>query len=197
MSASLTALLALAGCETTTQAMSSLGGIADKTLEATGIKKPETSMPDIALPARRISFVLTASQSLNVDDDGHSLALVVRLYKLKNADAFLSAPYQAFASPESEKQRLGEDLIEVREIQLVPGQKIDTTEKVAREAGYLGVVALYRSPSPQHWKVAFAADAAQLTGVTLAAHACALSVPRGQPYGAPSPSLMPGLGACK
>lgn len=65
MSASLTALLTLAGCETTTQAMSSLGGIADKTLEATGIKKPETSMPDIALPARRIPFVLTASQSLD------------------------------------------------------------------------------------------------------------------------------------
>ncbi len=190
------ALLVLAGCETTSHAVDSLGSFTSKTLEATGIKKPETSMPDTALPARRVPFVLAASPSLNVDDDGHSLALVVRLYKLKSADSFLSAPYQAFASPDAEKQRLGEDLIEVREIQLVPGQKIDTIEKVGREASYLGVVALYRAPSPQHWKVAFAAESAQLTGVTLAAHACALSVPRGQPYGAPPPGLMPGLGAC-
>ncbi len=177
--------------------MSSLGSVTDKTLEATGLKKPEVSMPDAALPARRIPFVLTASPSLNIDADGHSLALVVRLYQLKSADAFLSAPYQAFASPESEKQRLGAYLVDVREILLVPGQKMATTEKVVREAGYLGIVALYRSPSPQHWKLAFAAETAQLTGVTLAAHACALSVPRGQPYGGPPPDLMPGLGACQ
>lgn len=191
----LPALFLLTGCATATSALDSLGDMKDKALEATGIKKPDVAMPDVALPARRISFTLAASPSLNTDEDGHSLALVVRIYKLKNADAFLNAPYQAFVSAESEKQRLGEDLVEVREIQLVPGQRVDVTEKVVREAGYLGVVALYRAPAAQRWKVAFSADAAQLTGVSLAAHACALSVTRGQPYGSP-PSSLPGLGAC-
>ncbi len=188
-------LLALGGCATATGALDSLGDFKDKALEATGLKKPDISMPDVALPARRIPLALAASPSLNVDDDRHSLALLVRIYKLKNAEAFLSAPYQAFVSAEAEKQHLGEDLIEVREVQLVPGQHIDVTEKVAREAGYVGVVALYRAPAAQRWKFAFAADAAQLTGISLAAHACALSVTRGQPYGTPPPNL-PGLGAC-
>lgn len=189
-------LLSLSACETTTKALDSLGNLKDKALEATGIKTPESAMPDAALPARRIPLALLASPSLNIDEDGHSLALVVRLYKLKNAEAFINAPYQAFASPESEKQRLGEDLIEVREIQLVPGQQVSLTEKVAREASYLGVVALYRAPSPQRWKFAFSADAAQLTGVTLAAHACALGLVRGQPYGPAPAELRSGLGAC-
>ncbi|WP_374592173.1 type VI secretion system lipoprotein TssJ [Aquabacterium sp.] len=191
----MSSLFALSGCAATTGTLDSLGNLKDKALEATGLKTPEASMPDVALPARRISLSLAASQSLNVNDDGQSLALLVRVYKLKNAEAFLSAPYEAFGSAEAEKQRLGEDLIEVREIQLVPGQHVDVTEKVAREAGYLGVVALYRSPAPQRWKLAFSADAAQLTGVSLAAHACALSVTRGRPYGVPASNL-PGLGAC-
>jgi len=188
--------LALNGCETTTKALDSLGTMKDKAFEATGIKKPETAMPDVALPARRIPFVLTASTSLNTDDEGHSLALVVRVYRLKSADAFLSAPYATFATPETEKQRLGEDLVEVREILLVPGQKVDVFEKVSREASYLGVVALYREPSPQHWKYAFNADLAQLSGITLAAHACALGVVRGKPHSTSQPALAQGLGAC-
>lgn len=193
----LIALLSLSACETTTKTFDSLGNLKDKALEVTGIKTPDAALPDAALPARRIPLSLLASPSLNTDEDGNSLALVVRLYKLKSVETFMSAPYQAFASPESERQRLGEDLIEVREIQLVPGQQVNLIEKVAREAGYLGVVALYRAPSPQHWKLAFAADAAQLTGVTLAAHACALGVVRGQPYGAAMIGQQPGLGACR
>lgn len=188
--------LALTGCETTSKVMDTVGNVKDKTLEVTGFKKPEAAMPDVALPARRVPFVLAASPSLNTDEDGRSLALVVRVYKLKSAESFLSAPYQTFSSPESEKQRLGEDLVEVREIQLVPGQRVETTEKVVREAGYIGVVALYRAPSAQHWKVVFAADAAQLSGIGLAAHACALSVAKGQPYGMTSNNSTPGLGAC-
>lgn len=189
-------MLALTGCETSSKVMDTMGTMKDETLEAIGFKKPEAAMPDGALPARRVPFVLAASPSLNTDEDGRSLALVVRLYKLKSAESFLSAPYQAFASPESEKQRLGEDLVEVREIQLVPGQRVETSEKIVREAGYIGVVALYRTPTAQHWKLVFAADAAQLSGIGLAAHACALSVAKGQPYGTTSNNSMPGLGAC-
>lgn len=194
---SLHCMLLLTGCESTSKAFDTLGNLKDKTLEASGLKTPTSALPDAALPSRRIPFVLTASPSLNVDDEGHALALVVRIYKLKSVEAFLSAPYQTFTSPDAEKQRLGEDLIEVREIQLVPQQKVDTIEKVGREASYVGVVALFHAPSAQHWKFVFNADAAQASGITLAAHACVLGVSRGQPYGLPISYAPPGLGACR
>ena len=191
-----TCLLACAGCETAGKAVDAVGAVKDKALEVVGLKKPELpELPDSALPARKVMLRIQASESLNVDASGRSLALVTRVYKLKSAQAFLSTPYEAFGNATREKEHLGEDIVKVRDLQLVPGQRYEVQDKIAREAGYIGVVALFREPAAQRWRYAFTAEAAQKTGITLGAHACSLSVSIGEPINASShvAAMSPGL----
>ena len=122
---------------------------------------------------------LHAATRLNVDAHGQPLALLVRIYKLRQRGAFTQAPYAAFLSPQAEREALGADLLEVSEATLVPGQRLDLDQTLAREANYLGVVALFHAPGRQGWRAAFAAADAEKDGITLGLHACALSVGAG------------------
>jgi type VI secretion system protein VasD len=143
-------------------------------LEAAGLRKPPL-LPEAQLAPRNVAVRLHAAKRLNVDTRGQPLALLVRVYKLRQLTAFEQAPYSAFLSPQTEREALGADLLEVRELTLVPGQQLELNEKLTREAGWLGVVALFHAPPAQGWRLAFAAPEAEKTGVTIGLHACAMS----------------------
>ena len=161
--------------------------LTDKVLEKFGIKKPEVpetpDKPDVELPDRRIKWRLAASDALNLNAQGEPVALLTRIYKLKSADAFMKAPYEAFGDSAKEKELLGDDVLDSRDLQLVPGQHYERTDKVKREANFVGIVALYRSPSPSHWRYVFKAEWAELTGLNIGLHACAMHVQKGRPIG--------------
>ncbi|MDE2401387.1 MAG: type VI secretion system lipoprotein TssJ [Burkholderiales bacterium] len=164
--------------------MESLGAIKDKALEAVGLKKPELpELPNAALPDRKVVWRLHASDSLNVSASGQSVALLTRIYKLRSPNAFMQAPYEVFGDPEREKKQLGDDLIETRDVQLIPGQHDEVLDKVVREARYVGVVALFRNPAAQRWRYAFRSESAEKTGLSMGLHACAMSVQIGEPIG--------------
>ena len=169
--------------------MGYLGGLGKKALEATGLKKPEVpelpKVPDSALPDRRLTWRIHASPSLNVTEQGQSLALLTRLYRLRSPDAFLQAAPDTFGDPTKEKEVLGDDLVSVREVQLIPGKPYDTTEKVPRDVRYVGIVGLFRAPATNRWRYAFSTASAERSGLTLGAHACAISVQAGEPIGQP------------
>jgi type VI secretion system protein VasD len=112
-------------------------------------------------------------------DMRHPLALVARIYKLKQSAAFEQAPYDSFLNPQKEKDLLGAGLLEVKEVMLIPGQRYETVEKVSKEAYFIGVVALFRAPAQQRWRLAFAAADAEKSGITIGMHACAMSVGAG------------------
>lgn len=163
----------LAGC-----AGGGVGAIAGAALEAAGLRKAP-ALPEAQQPPRHVAIRIHAAEKLNTDSRGQPLALVARIYQLRQRAAFERMPYDAVLKPEAERQALGADLLEVKEITLVPGQHYEITEKVAREAGYLGVVALFHAPAAQRWRLAFAVAEAEQQGVTVGAHACALSVGSG------------------
>lgn len=163
----------LAGC-----AGGGAGSLAGAALEATGLRKaPE--LPDAQKAPRSVAIRIHAANKLNTDGRGQPLALVARIYKLRQSAAFERLPYEAFLGPDGGKQALGADLLEVKEVTLVPGQRYEVTENVTREAAYLGVVALFHAPAAQRWRLAFAASDAEQQGLTVGAHACALSVGSG------------------
>jgi type VI secretion system protein VasD len=137
------------------------------------VKAPEVA--DAQKPSRTVSVRLHAANKLNTDGRGQSLALVARLYKLRQSAAFEAAPYAAFLSPQAEQAAFGTDLLEVKEITLVPGQKYEVMEKVSREAGYIGIVALFHKPAPQRWRLAYSAAEAEPAGVTVGMYACSLA----------------------
>lgn len=162
--------LVLAGC-----GGAALAPLASVALEAAGIRKPP-ELPESQKPPRKVPLRLHAAGKLNADSAGQPLALSVRLYKLRQKAAFEQMPYAAFLDPQLERESLGADLVEVREIMLVPGQRYEMTEKVGREAGHIGIVALFHRPAAQRWRAAFDAQEAEREGITVGLHTCAMSV---------------------
>ena len=152
--------------------------LASIAMEMAGLKKT-VELPDAQKPPRHVSIKLHAADNLNTDPDGHPLAVIARIYKLKQSAAFEGAPYDSFLSAQKEKELLGADLLEVKEVMLIPGQRYETVEKVSKEAYFIGVVALFRSPAQQRWRLDFAAADAEKSGITVGVHACALSVGAG------------------
>lgn len=176
------ALALLSGCAGTGV---DAGAAADKPLlagamEAVGLRKPPPPpLPEAQQPPRNVTLRLHAAKRLNVDARGQSLALLVRVYKLRQRGAFDAAPFAAFLSPQAEREALGADLVEVKEVTLVPGQQLALADRLARDTGWLGIVALYHSPAREGWRLAFAAGEAEQAGVTVGLHACAMNVGSG------------------
>ena len=163
-------LLPLSGC-----AGGAIGGLANAALQMAGLAKPAPEVPEAQKPPRNVSIRLHAGQRLNTDPQGRPLALVARIYKLRQSAVFERAPYDSFLDAAREKALLGGDLLDVQEVLLVPGQRYEIQEKVGREAAFIGVVALFRAPAAQRWRATFAASEAERDGVTIGLHACALS----------------------
>lgn len=166
----LTLLCLLGGCA----GSPSLNGV----LEGAGLRKA-APLPEALQPPRTVALHVHAAPRLNVDARGRPLALLLRVYQLRQRDAFERAPQAAFLSAPAERDALGADLVAVRELTLVPGQRLDLAETLPRDAAWLGVVALFHAPAAQGWRLAFAAADAESAGVTLGVHACALSVGAG------------------
>ncbi|QCP52318.1 type VI secretion system lipoprotein TssJ [Trinickia violacea] len=175
----------LTGCAA---GVSVLGAAASSALQAAGIGKPD--VPDSQKPPRNIGLTLAAAPNLNAATDQKPLALVVRLYALKDPTSFQQAPFDTFTDPNKEKSTLGTDLLSVREVTLIPGQRYNVTEKVSREAQAFGVVALFRDPALQRWKFAFDPAKSEKSGIMIGLHNCAMTVTNGTVIPA-DPSMPP------
>lgn len=160
-------LLALvAGC-------ASGGGIVDKTLQAVGIREKLPELPD---GERAVELRLFPGDNLNAGTDNRPLALVVRIYRLRSTQRFEQVPFDAFLDEAREKDALGDDLIGVNEIVLLPGKPHTLTERIPADVQALGVVALFRAPARQRWRFTFDSGHKSIAeGITIGLHACAMT----------------------
>ena len=168
--------LSLGGCAA---GIGLLGTAGSAALQAVGVGKP--AVPDSQKPPRQIALTLDAGTNLNAGTSKRGVALVVRVYALKDPTSFQQAPFDTFLDPNKEKQVLGQDLMQVREVTLIPGQRYTATEKVPYEAGALGIVALFRQPASQRWRLVFDPKKSEKSGVLVGMHACAMTVTAGSP----------------
>lgn len=135
---------------------------------------------------RKVPLRLHAADVLNTDQSGRALSVVVRIYRLKSAAAFQALPYEAFlAAQPATDSPLRSEVLGVRELVLVPGQRAESVETLSPEVTHLAVVALFRAPSPQRWRFVFDVGANSSSGLTLGLHGCAMSVGTGEPLNAP------------
>lgn len=172
----------LSGCGTTSQG----GGLLDKTLGLVGLQTVDSAAatqigPELLKPVAptRIPLRMHASDQLNNDGTNRPLSLVVKVYKLRAHEDFMRASYDAFAHAPYK----GDDVISSRELVLLPGQRYEVEEVLPKEAAYLGVVAMFKSPEPYRWRFVFDLAGSAKGGVTLGAHQCALSVSQGDTVG--------------
>jgi type VI secretion system protein VasD len=139
--------------------------------------------PNVPRPSTTVPLRIDAAKNMNVGENGQGLSTILRLYKLKDKNAFLIAPYSTYGDSTKEKEAIGTDLVEVRELILSPGQTLSTKEKMPADAAYLGVVALFRSPVAQRWRYVFSTADAAKSGVIIGVHTCAMSATNVAPVG--------------
>ena len=147
-----------------------------------GLGRTPAELPEAQKPPRNVLLALNGAAKLNTTAQGQALALVTRIYKLRQRAAFDQASFDTFLDAQREHEVFGADLIEVKELTLIPGQQLRLQEKLGREAGFIGVVGLFHHPGVQGWRLSLPAADAEKNGVQIAAHACALSL-----AGAPAP----------
>src|SRR5690349_16908447 len=82
-----------------------------------------SAQPDALKPPRAVALRLHAAPKLNTDAQGRPLALVARVYTLRQNAAFEAAPYAAFLKPGADQEAFGADLLSVKDVTLVPGQR--------------------------------------------------------------------------
>lgn len=142
---------------------------------------PPVINPDLIKPAAPTKMPLRvhASDQLNSDGVNRPLSLVIKVYKLKSHEDFMRAPYAAF----SQSPYKGDDVVSSRELVLLPGQRYEVEEALPKDAPYLGVVAMFKSPETTRWRFVFDVSKSAKEGVTMGAHQCALSVSQGETVG--------------
>ena len=110
---------------------------------------------------------VTAAERLNPDDQGASLPTLVRVYQLKSAARARSVELTDLLR--DPKAALGEDLLAVEEVLLMPGQAIDKRLPRERDARAVLIAAVVRRPVALTWR-----DVVELSGKTVPHHAYSL-----------------------
>jgi type VI secretion system protein VasD len=167
--------LFVSGCSTVS-AVQVVGTAVNLALETAGLKKKTEGGKE---PSFDVPLSVSAGDQLNTTDQGQSLSLVIRIYQLRTPQAFKTLTYEQASNPDAGKGTLGEDLISYREVTLVPGKIYDLNQKVSGDETIIGVVGLFRAPYGSRWKLAFDAKDSSDSGITIGAHACALTAGKG------------------
>jgi len=97
-----------------------------------------------------VRLKVKSEPSLNLDSDQQSLPVVLRVYQLKDPQAFAQASFDELWK--QDKAVLGSSLLSVQELVVYP----DRTERydLSRSKGvrHLGLMATFRQPESGHWK---------------------------------------------
>lgn len=168
-------MLMMSGCAQLSAVQMASGAIG-VVLEATGVIKKEKDPTKIS---QDYSVKVFAGEQLNLTANGKPLSLVVKFYVLRGNNKLSALTAGQIYSPEMEKEALGEELVSVKEMVLLPGKAYDVTLKVPGDATTIGVVGMFRAPFQGRWKLAFDTKLALDSGITIGAHACAFNASKG------------------
>ncbi len=163
----LVSTIGLGGCASG----SKLGKAMDSTLQAVGLREAKPEKPPV------VPLKIYAGTNLNAGNDKRASAAVLKIFHLRSAQRFEQATFNAFLDQAGEQAALGADLLSVNEVVLTPGVRQELSEQLSDGTAVIGVVALFRSPAENRWRMAFDARTKNLPsdGITIGVHACALT----------------------
>ena len=101
---------------------------------------------------QQIRMAIESSKFTNPDDTGSPLPVVIRIYQLREKDKMEKAVFMSLWK--SDQEILGEDLLERREVTLLPDSTMDLKIEADMEKGtkYIGIMALFRKPQGDNWR---------------------------------------------
>lgn len=99
---------------------------------------------------KEIRISVAGSKTLNLDDGGNPLPVIVRVYQLKGKEKIEGAD---FISLWKDDQKILEgDLLDRQEITLLPNTKIEVKVDPNKDSEYLALMALFRKPQGNGWR---------------------------------------------
>lgn len=148
----------------------------DKVMDASGLRRERAG--EGSRPVE-VALKIHAGERLNTSRNGQPLSLVLRVYTLRSPERLKSLTYARLIPPDGDRDALGEDLIAVRELVLIPGRSYELALKLTGEADTIGIAGLFRAPHADRWKLAFNARGSADSGIVVGAHDCALTAGAG------------------
>ncbi len=125
-------------------------GLAVLLLDGCASKPPPP--PPVSPPQQFIAHLRAASDA-NPDGNGRPSPLVVRVYVLKQDQAFKSAEF--FALYDHDKETLAADLLASQEFELKPGESQDYVFTALPQARSFAVIAAYRDLRNAQWRATY------------------------------------------
>ena len=98
----------------------------------------------------KLDLSIIASSGVNPDDQKRAAPIVVRIYELKNADAFNQADF--YSLQDKDKTVLNDDLVQRDQFQLRPGEQKAIRREADQSTNTLGVLAAYRDLPNAVWR---------------------------------------------
>ena len=98
----------------------------------------------------KLALSINASTSVNPDDRKRAAPIAVRVYELKNADAFNEADF--YSLQDKDKSVLADDLVTRDQFLLRPGERRTITRNANDASTVLGVIAAYRDLPNAVWR---------------------------------------------
>jgi type VI secretion system protein VasD len=130
-----------------------------------------------------------ATPSINRDTNGAPLSVVVRLYQLKEREAFNKLSFDLLASGRSDSELFGSSLTGKSEFVMLPGTKYNAGDKVLPDTKYIGIVALFRKPDANHWRLLVDAKTVREKGLNFLVQDCSLALNGIKPVAIPGQAL--------
>lgn len=165
----------LSGCAAL-GAVGAAAGAIDRVMDVAGRGKGRDT--DSGKPLE-VTMKIHTGERLNASGSGQPLSLVLRVYTLRSPERLKGLAYARLSAPEGDREALGEDLVAVRELVLLPGKSYELALKMPGETSAIGVTGLFRAPYADRWKLAFDARKSADSGIVIGAHACALTAGAG------------------
>ncbi|BCQ27649.1 type VI secretion system lipoprotein TssJ (plasmid) [Caballeronia sp. NK8] len=107
----------------------------------------------VAPPKReplKLEISINASSGVNPDDQKRAAPILVRVYELKNADAFNEADF--YSLQDKDKTVLADDLVARDQFLLRPGEHKTIARNANEASTALGVIAAYRTLPSAVWR---------------------------------------------
>lgn len=107
--------------------------------------------PQACTSPEPLRVTVGASRLINPGERGEALPVLVRLYQLKATSKFQEATVDELL--DRDKEVLGAELVDMSEVTVNPGDRLQPAVTRNRDARFLAAVALFRKPSGGTWRV--------------------------------------------
>lgn len=122
------------------------------------VQQASVNEPKKASSIKDLYIQFNADKSPNADKNNHPLSVMVRVYQLKDKNAFIQSNYKDLLNDKNENVK--EDTLTQYDIPLKPTDKILLHRPLETDTIYIGVAAFFKQPDLQknNWKVIIRRD---------------------------------------